>query len=131
MPFKLSLLGMLNGLLPCGMVYVGLTNALIAGSPMNSVFAMASFGLGTMATMLLVGFAANKISLQVRSNLRKIVPYMLTFVGLLVILRGLNLDIPYISPKIEEAHLHHQDQEVKMVIKCCYNPIVEHQMNKK
>jgi sulfite exporter TauE/SafE len=131
LPFKLSLLGMLNGLLPCGMVYVGLTNALVAGSPVNSLFAMASFGLGTMATMLFVGFAANRISLRVRSNLTKIVPYMLTFVGLLIILRGLNLSIPYISPKIEEVNLTKHNQKVEMVIKCCYNPLIEHQTNKK
>jgi sulfite exporter TauE/SafE len=128
-PFKLSLLGMLNGLLPCGMVYIGLTNALVAGSPLKSVYAMAAFGVGTLATMILVGFAANKISMQLRNKLAKVVPYMLTLVGVLIILRGLNLDIPYISPKMEEVHLN--NQKVDVVMKCCYDPIIEHQNNKK
>ncbi|MEN9998436.1 MAG: hypothetical protein RI922_1426 [Bacteroidota bacterium] len=128
-PFKLSLLGMLNGLLPCGMVYIGLTNALVAGSPLKSVYAMVAFGVGTFATMIAVGFAANKISMQLRSKLSKIVPYMLTLVGILIILRGLNLDIPYISPKMEEVHLN--NQKVDVVMKCCYDPILERQNKKK
>lgn len=128
-PFKLSLLGMLNGLLPCGMVYVGLTNALVAGSPLKSVYAMAAFGAGTLATMIIVGFAANKISMQLRNKLTKVVPYMLTLVGVLIILRGLNLDIPYISPKMEEVQLN--NQKVGVVMKCCYDPILEHQNHKK
>lgn len=128
-PFKLSLLGMLNGLLPCGMVYIGLTNALVAGSPLKSVSAMAAFGVGTLTTMILVGFAANKISMQLRNKLTKVVPYMLTLVGILIILRGLNLDMPYISPKMEEVHL--KNQKVDVVMKCCYVPIIEHQNKKK
>ncbi len=130
-PFKLSLLGMLNGLLPCGMVYIGLTNALVAGSPLKSVYAMAAFGVGTFATMIAVGFAANKISMQLRNKLTKVVPYMLTLVGVLIILRGLNLDIPYISPKMEEVHLNKNNQKVDVVMKCCYDPILEHQNKKK
>jgi sulfite exporter TauE/SafE len=123
-PFKLSLLGMLNGLLPCGMVYVGLMNALIAGSPVNSAMAMFAFGIGTLATMILVGFAANKISLKMRQKMNKLVPYMLTIVGVLIILRGMNLDIPYISPKISEASTSAINGKVKVDIKCCYKPEV-------
>jgi sulfite exporter TauE/SafE len=128
-PFKLSLLGMLNGLLPCGMVYIGLTNALVAGSTLKSVYAMVAFGMGTLATMIIVGFAANKMGMQLRNKLTKVVPYMLTLVGVLIILRGMNLDIPYISPKLEKVHLIKQNQQVDVVMKCCYDPILEHQKN--
>jgi hypothetical protein len=130
-PFKLSLLGMLNGLLPCGMVYIGLINALVAGSPLKSTYAMAAFGTGTLATMIIVGFAVNKMGMQLRNKLTNIVPYMLTLVGILIILRGLNLDIPYISPNIEEVHLNKQNQKVDVVMRCCYDPMYEYQNIKK
>lgn len=99
-PFKLSLLGMLNGLLPCGMVYVALMNALLAGNMLMSANAMIAFGIGTLPSMIAVGFAANRITASMRQKLNKTVPYLLTVVGMLIILRGMNLDIPYISPKV-------------------------------
>jgi sulfite exporter TauE/SafE len=99
-PFKLLLLGSLNGLLPCGMVYLALMNAILAGNSLNSSLAMAFFGIGTLPAMVFVGFAANRISSNLRYKFSLAIPYLLTIIGLLVILRGLNLDIPYISPKI-------------------------------
>ncbi len=100
-PFKLVSLGILNGLLPCGMVFIALTNALLTGNPTSSATAMIFFGLGTLPAMIAVGFMLNKISLKLRSKMNKALPYLLTVVGLMIILRGMNLDIPYLSPKIE------------------------------
>ncbi|MFN5416141.1 MAG: sulfite exporter TauE/SafE family protein [Flavobacteriia bacterium] len=99
-PFKILFLGSLNGLLPCGMVYLALMNAILAGNSLSSAGAMALFGLGTLPAMVFVGFAANRISSNFRYKISKAIPYMLTVVGVLVVLRGMNLDIPYISPKI-------------------------------
>jgi sulfite exporter TauE/SafE len=65
---------------------------------------MASFGLGTLPGMLLVGFFAQQISGPIRANMSKAFPYIMTVVGVLVILRGANLGIPYISPKIEQTN---------------------------
>jgi len=99
-PFKLSFLGTLNGFLPCGMVYAGLLNALSAGNPVGSGLAMIAFGIGTLPAMVAIGFAANRISTETRKKFSKVVPYLLTIVGAMIILRGMNLDIPYISPKV-------------------------------
>lgn len=124
-PFKLSLLGMLNGLLPCGMVYVGLMNALLGGSPGTSALAMAAFGVGTLPSMIAVGFAANRISSSMRQKINKAVPFLLTIVGVLIVLRGLNLDIPYISPKVsvieskEKSGKEHK-QEPQVEMSCCH-----------
>ena len=116
-PGKLLMLGGLNGLLPCGMVFLALGNALLAGSPTSSAMAMAAFGLGTLPSMLAVGFAANRFTMGWRAKLNKAVPYLLTVVGLLIVLRGMNLNIPFISPQVKTIVTEQQDEEVEM--SCC------------
>lgn len=61
---------------------------------------MIAFGIGTLPSMIAVGFAANRINSSMRLKFNKLVPYLLTIVGLLIILRGMNLNIPYLSPKV-------------------------------
>lgn len=118
-PFKISLLGILNGLLPCGMVYAALINALLAGNPLGSSYAMIAFGIGTLPSMIAVGFAANRIQAATRQKFNKIVPYLLTLVGLLIILRGMNLDIPFISPKVSITKTE-SIKEPKVEMSCCH-----------
>jgi sulfite exporter TauE/SafE len=123
-PFKLPLLGAMNGLLPCGMVYVALMNALLTGTQGSSALAMIAFGVGTLPSMIAVGFAAGKINGALRTKLNSAVPYMLTLVGFLIILRGMNLGIPFISPKAEMAMKHSsgmQKQEPEMKMDCCHS----------
>lgn len=124
-PFKIPLLGMLNGMLPCGMVYVAMINALLAGNPLSSAGAMAVFGLGTLPAMIAVGFAANRISASVRQKINRAVPYMLTVVGLLIVLRGMNLDIPFISPKVSVIKTENKKEnsikeEPQVEMSCCH-----------
>lgn len=125
-PFKLFLLGALNGFLPCGMVYLGLANALLSGNSFGGALSMALFGLGTFPAMIFVGFAANKVSSGVRSAFSKLVPVILTITGILVMLRGMNLDIPYISPKITitQNSDSKQNQLPKTEMSCCHKPPV-------
>lgn len=99
-PAKLWLFGALYGLFPCGMVYAALLNAILAGSPMNSALAMTAFGIGTIPAMIFVSFAIGKISKQRQQSFQLALPYILSIVGVLVLLRGMNLNIPYISPKV-------------------------------
>jgi hypothetical protein len=123
-PFKLPLLGFLNGLLPCGMVYVALMNAMLTGNQLSSATAMIAFGLGTLPAMMAVGFAAGKITGQLRNKINTAVPYLLTVVGLLVILRGMNLGIPFISPNAEKAMKHSSGmskEEPAMKMDCCHS----------
>ncbi|MGB0368632.1 MAG: sulfite exporter TauE/SafE family protein [Flavobacteriales bacterium] len=94
-------LGLVNGLLPCGLVYVGLAGALALGNPLESAQFMAAFGLGTVPIMITVIFAGDLISLQWRGKIRKLMPVMFAIMGALFILRGMNLGIPYISPNME------------------------------
>lgn len=96
-------IGLLNALLPCGLVYVGIAGAIATGSPVNGAMFMAMFGLGTLPAMLSVSFAAKYISLGVRNKIRRVVPVFVATMALLLILRGLNLGIPYISPELSKT----------------------------
>jgi sulfite exporter TauE/SafE len=92
------LLGMVNGLLPCGMVYVALAAALNFSQVQQSVLFMSGFGAGTLPLMLLLSIAGSSFSFSIRGRIKKVVPYLMTVMAFLLILRGLNLGIPFVSP---------------------------------
>jgi sulfite exporter TauE/SafE len=97
----LFLIGLLNGLLPCGFVYMALATALTFGSIEGSLLFMTGFGLGTIPAMLGISLAGGLISVGMRQKLQKLSPYFIAIVGIILILRGLNLGIPFISPVIK------------------------------
>lgn len=96
-------LGFLNGLLPCGMVYVALTAALASGGPLDGFIAMMLFGLGTAPVLWILVLMKGKLSFSLRQKLKPISVALSLVVGLLLVARGLNLGIPYISPKMNTA----------------------------
>jgi uncharacterized protein len=100
--------GLLNGLLPCGLVYVALAAALATGSIVESSTFMMLFGAATIPMMTGLMMLKNNISVSLRNQMRKAVPVMVSVLGVLLILRGLNLGIPYISPAIHESIVFHQ-----------------------
>jgi uncharacterized protein len=97
-PGGFYLTGMANGLLPCGMVYLAITGAMASSNVWYGAAFMAAFGFGTMPALLVLSFAGFMISLQARSFIRKLTPYAFLLMGVLLILRGLNIGIPYLSP---------------------------------
>ncbi len=94
------IIGLLNGLLPCGMVYTALTASLATPSVLNSFIFMMLFGLGTIPLMFFAVLVGNQIGVNWRHKLERIIPLIIIIVGVLFILRGLNLDIPFISPAL-------------------------------
>jgi sulfite exporter TauE/SafE len=96
-------LGMANGWLPCGLVYVALASTLSIGNIQDSIGFMAAFGAGTIPSMLLVGLSGQLLKPTLRVSLQKLVPYFVLLMGALLILRGLNLGIPYISPALPKV----------------------------
>ncbi|WP_017257724.1 sulfite exporter TauE/SafE family protein [Pedobacter arcticus] len=93
-------LGLLNGFLPCGFVYLGLATAINTSNAYQSALFMLVFGLGTTPLMLLAMLGVNFSKPTFRQKINQILPYVTLCLGLWFILRGLNLDIPYLSPKI-------------------------------
>lgn len=96
------LIGLLNGLLPCGLVYMAIAGAVAVHHPYQSMLFMMSFGTGTLPAMMLLGLTGNMVGLRLRSYIRKASPYVIGFMGILLILRGANLNIPYLSPHVNQ-----------------------------
>ena len=96
-------MGTINGLLPCGLVYVALAASIGGGSVQSGALYMLVFGLGTFPVMLAVSIAGNFIGPGIRQKIYRLVPVFIVTLGLLFILRGMNLGIPYISPQLEES----------------------------
>ena len=96
-------IGVLNGLLPCGLVYLGIAGAIATGDGLKGSLFMMMFGLGTLPAMLFVSLASQLISIDVRNKMRKTVPVFVTMMAVVLILRGMNLGIPYISPDLSKT----------------------------
>ncbi|MFT3796452.1 sulfite exporter TauE/SafE family protein [Flavobacterium sp.] len=95
---SLFTIGLLNGFLPCGMVYAAVFGALAMPTTGLAVSYMVLFGLGTAPLMSTVVYFQRLITLPVRNSIQKIIPYAMVCIGILFILRGLGLDVAYLSP---------------------------------
>ncbi len=101
--YPLFIFGLLNGLLPCGLVYAAIMGAIVTGSLVESSLYMFLFGLGTLPLMFLLMYFANLLKNKYLSQIRKLIPVLIVVLGILFILRGMNLGIKYISPKFDGA----------------------------
>lgn len=101
--YAMFLIGAANGLLPCGMVYFAIAGALATGSITGGVIFMASFGLGTIPFMLLLPYFGIMVNVSVRNSIKKVIPYVIATMAVILILRGMNLGIPYLSPYLENS----------------------------
>ena len=97
---SLVLLGMLNGLLPCGLVYVALAGAVSRGTLLDGIFYMVFFGFGTLPTMLGISLSGKLFPISFRLKLRSAIPVGVCLLAGLLILRGMALGIPYVSPAL-------------------------------
>ena len=95
---SLFTIGLLNGFLPCGMVYVALFGAIAMQSPTLGILYMVLFGLGTVPMMSCIVYLNSFLTIPIRNKIQKAIPYVAVFIGIVFILRGLGLGIPYISP---------------------------------
>lgn len=96
-------IGLLNGLLPCGFVYLALLGAVSTQNVLHGTVFMVLFGFGTLPLMLTVSIAGNFVKQTTRTWIRKLLPFFVFILGCLFILRGLNLGIPYLSPEINKS----------------------------
>lgn len=92
------MVGIFNGMLPCGLVYLAMAYAAMAATPWEGAAFMALFGAGTLPMMLAVAFSAKVITPELRQKVVKAIPYFIMVFAVLFILRGMNLGIPYLSP---------------------------------
>jgi len=91
-------IGLLNGFLPCGLVYMAVFGSVASNSGFHGALYMISFGLGTIPLMTMATVLGNFLKLSLRQNLLKLIPVVVIIMGTLFILRGSGLNIPYLSP---------------------------------
>lgn len=91
-------IGFLNGFLPCGLVYMAVFGAVATGSLLQGSFYMVLFGLGTIPLMTSAIYLGKFLNQTIKQRIQKAIPVFVVIIGVLFILRGLGLGIPYISP---------------------------------
>tara|TARA_R110001606_G_scaffold12775_1_gene56037 strand:+ start:2559 stop:3263 length:705 start_codon:yes stop_codon:yes gene_type:complete len=91
-------IGFLNGFLPCGLVYMALFGAIAMGNALQGSLYMMLFGLGTVPLMTTAIYFSGLLKGGIRQKVQKAIPVFVVVIGLLFILRGLGLGIPYVSP---------------------------------
>lgn len=101
----LFLIGFFNGFLPCGLVYMAVIGAISSGNILSGALYMFIFGIGTIPLMTGAVYLGNFLKISVRSKIQKAIPIFVVMIGLLFILRGMGLGIPYISPSDTKLHL--------------------------
>lgn len=96
----LFIVGLLNGLLPCGLVYLALAAATATGTARDGAFSMIVFGAGTIPAMLAVSLCGRTLQMGIRMRFQRAVPALVLMIAMLFLLRGLSLGIPYLSPDL-------------------------------
>jgi hypothetical protein len=99
---SLFTLGLLNGLLPCGLLFAALGAAAALGEAVRGMLFLGGFGAGTLPVMAGIALAGKSIRTGVRRRIAAVLPVFTFALGVLLILRGLNLGIPYVSPAVVE-----------------------------
>ncbi|SHM93422.1 hypothetical protein SAMN04488057_104439 [Cyclobacterium lianum] len=99
-PRAFFLSGILNGLLPCGMVYMALLASLALQGPVSGMLYMLFFGLGTVPVMLLLMLSNKIFSPAFRFRMNRLLPYFALFIGVLFVIRGMGWGIPFLSPAL-------------------------------
>lgn len=97
--YAIFTIGFFNGFLPCGMVYMALVGAIAMPSLPEATLYMALYGLGTIPLLSTLLYIKDAFSATFRSNLQKVIPLFVVALGVLFIIRGLGLGIPYLSPE--------------------------------
>ncbi|MGI4020015.1 MAG: sulfite exporter TauE/SafE family protein [Janthinobacterium lividum] len=92
------IIGIVNGFLPCGFVYLALAGAVNTGTVSEAVNYMFWFGAGTLPLMFIAAVSTGFASPLVRNRINKTIPYLMICLGCWFILRGMELNIPYLSP---------------------------------
>lgn len=98
---SLFTIGLLNGFLPCGLVYMALAGSIAMGSALGGAAYMFLFGLGTLPLMFAASYAGGMLTGEMRRKITRLIPVGIFILGVLFILRGLSLGIPFISPDMD------------------------------
>ncbi len=105
-------IGLFNGLLPCGLTYIALAAALATQNFSRAALLMFAFGVGTIPMMASITVLGKYVSQKWRIKINNALPYGIACMAIWLIVRGLGLGIPYLSPAIETIN-------GKCTVSCC------------
>lgn len=91
-------IGFLNGFLPCGLVYMAVFASLAMESAFKGSMYMALFGIGTIPLMTSAIYLGKFLNATIKQRIQRAIPVFVVIIGILFILRGMGLGIPYLSP---------------------------------
>lgn len=111
---SLFTIGLLNGLLPCGPVYVAIGLSLVSANIFTGALYMAIFGFGTIPVMLSLSLVGNYFTTAFRTKIRQFVPVFIIILGVWFVLKGLGLGIHFISPSDQKLKVN-----TEVTKKCC------------
>ncbi len=86
--------GLLNGFLPCGLVYIALAGSVSIGNAMGAMGFMMFFGLGTIPALLILTVSQQWVSTRIRVSLRRLYPLVSFLMGLYLLYRGIFSKLP-------------------------------------
>ena len=85
------LIGSVNGLLPCGFVYLALAASVSCGNFLGSMAYMACFGIGTLPVMLGISLAGSFFGLRFQKVFKQATPFLASALAIFLIMRGVNM----------------------------------------
>ncbi|CAH0995485.1 hypothetical protein EMA8858_01608 [Emticicia aquatica] len=88
--------GLLNGFLPCGLVYAALSGAFLTERVIDGMFFMLFFGFGTLPMMLGISLGATWFRKTFALKLPKLIPITYSILAIWLIIRGFNAVYPHI-----------------------------------
>ncbi len=91
-------IGFLNGFLPCGLVYMAVFASLAMQNAVQGSLYMMLFGIGTIPLMTTAVYLGKFLNSNIKQRIQKAIPVFVIIIGVLFIVRGLGLGIPYVSP---------------------------------
>ncbi|MFZ1513985.1 MAG: sulfite exporter TauE/SafE family protein [Saprospiraceae bacterium] len=95
-------LGVANGLIPCGIVYIALAASVLMYSSLKASVFMMIFGLATIPSLSIIIYSKRLITSSFGKNFKTMSLVFSLTLSMLFIMRGMNLGIPYLSPKLAE-----------------------------
>ena len=88
-PKNIFFLGMILGLIPCGMVYAVLVKAVATGSLMSAALTMLVFGIGTFPALFFAGYFSHLLNHKYRAYIYKAAGLLILILGAMATVKGL------------------------------------------
>lgn len=98
-------IGLLTPLLPCGLLYSAFLMAAASGNAFNGAVTMALFGSGIVPSLIVVGFVSTFVRFRLRLLGDKLAAMTIVLMGVMMLLRGLGLPLPWMMMGSMHHHL--------------------------